>query len=147
VGKSSINKHAKARRLLKEEAVTVLTAADHLCEARKKHQDAIRFACEFWEVSDLLTCLSVFAEWVCAADVGTENTALEIGISLRRLVADKCIARWGAKDEERFRDLDYALHHLHLTLHAAPGIVTREVTAAGLRLQQEIAVARSPDRM
>jgi len=127
--------------------VTVLTAADYLCEARKKHQDAMSFACEFWEPSDLLTCLSAFAEWACATHVGVESTALEIGISLRRIVAEKCIARWGAKEEERFRELNQALHHLHVTLHAAAGIVTWEVRAAGLLVRQEIEVAYGPDNM
>ena len=125
--------------------MTVPTASDHLREARKKHQDAMRFACEFWEASDLLACLSAFAEQVSAADLGVESTALEIGISLRRLVTEKCIARWGAKGEEHFRDLNHALLHLHVTLHAASGIVTREVRAAGLLVKQEIEVARWRD--
>ena len=77
--------------------MTILSAADHLHEARKKHQDAMHFACEFWEPSDLLTCLSAFAEWAAATDVGVESTALEIGISLRRLVTEKCIARWAPR--------------------------------------------------
>jgi len=76
-----------------------------------------------------------------------ESTALEIGISLRRIVAEKCIARWGAKEEERFRELNQALHHLHVTLHAATGIVTWEVRAAGLLVRQEIEVAYGPDNM
>lgn len=125
--------------------MTVLTAADHLREARKKHQCTMRFACEFWEVSDLLACLSVFAGQVSAADLGVESTALEIGISLRRLVTEKCITRWGAQEEERFRELNHALHHLHVTLHAASGIVTREVRAAGLLVKQEIEVTRWRD--
>jgi hypothetical protein len=125
--------------------VAVRTAADHLCEVRKKHQDAMHFASEFWEASDLLGCLSVFTEWVCAAELGKDSIALEVGISLRRLVAEKCIARWGTKDEEHFRDLSDALHHLHLTLHAAQGIVTMEVRAAGLLVKQEIEAAHWRD--
>jgi hypothetical protein len=127
--------------------MTILSAADHLHEARKKHQDAMHFACEFWEPSDLLTCLSAFAEWAAATDVGVESTALEIGISLRRLVTEKCIARWGAKEDERFRELNLALHHLHVTLHAAAGVVTREVRAGGLLVKREIELARGPDSM
>lgn len=125
--------------------MAVLTASDYLREARKKHQEDMRFACEFWEASDLITCLSVFTEQVAAADLGMESTALEIGISLRRLVAEKCLARWGATEEERFQELNNALHHLHITLHAAPGIVTREVRAAGLLVKQEIEAARWRD--
>lgn len=122
--------------------MTVLTAADHLREARKKHQEAMRFAGEFWEASDLLACLSAFAEWVSAADIGADSTAMEIGISLRRLVTEKCIARWGTTEGERFRALDDALYHLHVTLHAARGTVTREVWAAGLLVKEEIEVVR-----
>lgn len=122
--------------------MAVRSAADHLCDIRKKHQNTMRFASEFWEASDLLECLSVFAEWVCTAELGTDSIALEVGISLRRLVAEKCIARWETKDEEHFRDLSDALHHLHLTLHAAQGIVTMQVRAAGLLVKQEIEVAR-----
>lgn len=125
--------------------MTLLTAADHLYEARRKYQDAMRFACEFWEPSDLLTCLSAFAEWACETDIGVGSTALEIGISLRRLVTEKCIARWDPREEERFHELNHALHRLHVTLHAARGIVTREVRAAGLQVKQEIEVARLLD--
>jgi hypothetical protein len=127
--------------------MTVRSASDHLYEARKKHQDAMRFASEFWEASDLLACLSVFAEWAATADLGGESTALEIGISLRRLVTERCIARWGAKKAEHFRELNNALYHLHVTLHAGPGIVTTEIRAAGLRVKQHIEVARLPDSM
>jgi hypothetical protein len=127
--------------------VTALTAADYLREARKKHQDAVRFACEFWEPSDLLSCLSAYAEHLCTAIIGAESTALEIGISLRRLVAEKCIARWGTVEGGHFLELGDALHNLHVTLHAASGIVTEEVQAAGLLVKQEIEVARWHDSM
>ena len=126
--------------------MTILSAADHLHEARKKHQDAMHFACEFWEPSDLLTCLSAFAEWAAATDVG-----VEYGPGDRYLAAaagdGKCIARWGAKEDERFRELNHALHHLHVTLHAAAGVVTREVRAGGLLVKREIELARGPDSM
>lgn len=127
--------------------MTVPTAADRLCEARKSHQDAMRFACEFWETSDLLTCLSTFANRVYAADVGVDSTVLEVGISLRRLVAEKCISRLGVQEEEGFRELDRALYHLHVTLHTAPGIVTWEVRAAALTVMQEIEIVRWRDSL
>jgi hypothetical protein len=125
--------------------VTVLTAADHLCEARRKHRDAMRFACEFWEVSDLLGCLSAFAEWTTATEIGMESTALEIGLSLRRRVTERCIERWGAPGEERFGPLSRALHQLQGALWTAAGVVTAEVLAAGLRVQQEVEIARWTD--
>jgi hypothetical protein len=127
--------------------VTVLTVADHLREARRKHQDAMRFACEFWETSDLLNCLSAYAEQLSVVGIGTESTALEIGISLRRLVTEKCIARWGPAEGERFLELSNALHNLHVIMHATPGVVTEEVRAAGFVAKQEIEVARWRDSM
>lgn len=93
----------------------------------------------------MLRCLSIFAEQVSATDIGTESSALEVGISLRRLVAEKCMERWGAKEEERFRKLDDALYRMHVTLHAGSGTVTWEVRAAGLLVKQEIEAARWPD--
>lgn len=125
--------------------MAIPTAADYLREARKKHREAMRFACEFWEASDLLRCLSIFAEQVSAADIDTESGALEVGISLRRLVTEKCMARWGAKEEERFCKLDDALYRMHVTLHAGSGAVTWEVRAAGLLVKEEIEAARWPD--
>jgi hypothetical protein len=127
--------------------LTIPTAADYLREARRKHQDAVHFACDFWEASDLLSCLSAFANWVSRADIGTDGTALEIGISLRRSVTEKCVARWGAGGKEDFRKINDALYDLHVTLHAASGVVTEGVRVAGLLLKHEIQEARWRDSM
>ncbi len=127
--------------------MTISTAADYLREARRKHQDAVHFACDFWEASDLLSCLSAFANWASRADIGTDGTALEIGISLRRSVTEKCVARWGAEKKEGFQGINDALYDLHVTLHAASGVVTEGVRAAGLRVKHEIQETRWRDSM
>ena len=127
--------------------MTIPTAADYLREARRKHQETVRFACDFWEASDLLSCLSAFANWVSRAGIGTDGTALEIGISLRRAVAEKCVARWGAEKKEDFQRISDALYDLHVTLHAASGVVTEDVRAAGLLVEHEIQGACWRDSM
>jgi hypothetical protein len=145
VGRLLTNNHLTGPDLLKEDALAIPTAADYLLEARKKQREAMRFACEFWEASDLLRCLSLFADQVSATDIGADSGALEIGISLRRLVTEKCMARWGAKEERRFRKLDDALYRMHVTLHAGSGTFTWEVRAVGLLVKEEIEAARWPD--
>lgn len=118
--------------------MAILTVADRISHARRVHQDSIRFASEFWDYSDLLTCLNIFTEQIFLTETGAGGPGLEIALSLRRLVTEKCLARWGRKDEENFRKLNDALHHLHKTLHDERGAVTREVRAAALLLEQEI---------
>ena len=122
--------------------MAALTVADRICQARRAHQDSIQFASEFWDATDLLMCLSQFAEKISFTEIGTGGPSLEIAISLRRLVTENCLARWGPNEEKRFRELNEALYHLHETLHTALGTVTWSVHAAALRLQQEIGVVR-----
>jgi hypothetical protein len=127
--------------------MAIITIADRVHAARKLHQDAVRFASEFWEVSDLLSCLAVFVDHVSAAEIGADSTGLEIGVSLRRLLAEKCLARWGTEQTERFSDLSQALYELHTTLHASLGVVTPDVRAAALLVKNEIEFVRPRDSL
>ena len=115
--------------------MAVLSAADRVSGARALHQDSIRFASEFWAVSDLVRCLTAFIERISVTEIGTGSGGLELGFALRRTVAEKCMVRWGVDNEARFRELSQALHHLHVTLHAH-SVVTSEVrTTATLALR------------
>ena len=119
-------------------AITSVTA--RICRARQMHQESIRFASDFWEPSDLLSCLAQLVERILSTESGAGGPGLEIATSLRRLVAEKCLARWGVEEEEIFRELSESLYQLHSELHAAVGMVTWEVRAAARLLRQKIEV-------
>src|SRR5260370_37258095 len=115
--------------------MAVLSAADRVYRARALHQDSIHFASEFWDVSDLLLYLAAYIRRLRDAEIGTGGGGLELGLAIRRMVAERCMVRWGA-EEARFRELSQNLHSLHRTLHAARGVVAPEVrTLAILNLQ------------
>lgn len=118
--------------------MAITTIADRICRARQMHQESIRFASDFWDPSDLLSCLTQLVERIYSNEVGTGGPDLEIAISLRRLVTEKCLARWGVEEEEIFRELSESLYYLHSELHAVLGTVTWDVRAAALLLQQKI---------
>jgi hypothetical protein len=62
-------------------------------------------------------------------------------------VTENCVARWSAEEKDDFQRINDALYDLHVTLHAASGVVTEEVRAAGLLVEHEIQGARWRDSM
>jgi hypothetical protein len=121
----------------------VLSAADRVYRARMMCQDSIQFASEFWELSDLLSYLAVFIKQISDTEVGVNGSGLELGLAIRRMVAEKCVTRWSMDGEAYFCRLSQTLHLLHTTLHAADGTITSEVRAAAILTLQEIEAVRA----
>ena len=124
--------------------MAVLSAADRVYRARALHQDSLHFASEFWDVSDLLPYLAAYIRRLRDAEIGTRAGGLELGLAIRRMVAERCMVRWRV-EEACFRELSENLHSLHRTLHAARGVVSPEVRSAAILTLQAIEVIRTRD--
>lgn len=127
--------------------MAVVSAADRVSRARTLHQEAIHFASEFWDKSDLLLYLTEFLERLSGADANESGSGLEVGLAIRRMVTEKCLARWSVDEQVCFRRLSQALHRLHVNLHTSCGVVTAEVGAAAALVRQEIRVIRVIDSL
>lgn len=122
--------------------MAVLSAADRVFRARILHRDSIRFATEFWDVSDLLSYLKEFIEQIFETGIDAIGSGLEVGLGIRRMVTEKCLVRWGVDELTCFLRLDQAMYRLHATLHASHGVVTPDVRSTAALVLQEIEIVR-----
>lgn len=122
--------------------MAVLSAADRVFKARVLHQESIRFASEFWDVSDLLAYLIDFIERISETSIDEIGSGLEVGLGIRRMVTEKCLTRWGVDEQACFLKLDQALYRLHATLHASHGVVTPDVRSTAALVLQGIEIVR-----
>jgi hypothetical protein len=122
--------------------MAVLSAADRVFRGRMLHQESVRFASEFWDVSDLLSYLTDFIEQISETGIDAISSGLEVGLGIRRMVMEKCLMRWGVDEQACFLRLDQALYRLHVNLHASHGVVTSEVHSTAAVVLQEIEIVR-----